>query len=108
MGYQLSISRGYRWAEDQSFEPISLAEWNKVIDELCLERVDHRDVTNPATGEVIRVMCPESALASADGPLLTWSKGVLNIADSPEAVDASRPVAQALAASIYGEEGEAY
>jgi hypothetical protein len=108
MGYQLSISRGYRWADDRSFEPIAITEWNNVIESLGLERVDHREITNPATGEVILVSCPESALVSADGPLLTWCKGVLNIAGSQDVVDACRAVAHELAASIYGEEGETY
>lgn len=108
MSYQISISRGYRWSSDGSYTPISIEEWNQVVDSLQLERVDHQQSTNPRTGEVMRIECPDSAKVSDGGPLLSWRKGVIDTYGPPEVIDQCRNVADALSAGIFGEEGENY
>ena len=108
MSYEINISRGYRWSGDGSYSPIPLDEWNRVIDALLLERVELREATNPRTGEVMRMTCPNSAMVSTDGPMLMWRDGDILICGSPDTIPACRAVADALSAGIFGEEGETY
>lgn len=108
MAYQLTISRGYQWTSDGTHQLISLEEWEQYIAAHSLEKIDSIQGRNPATGETLDIKCPNSARISPDGPLIIWRDGVLDYQGDPEELDLCRPLATALNASIYGEEGETY
>ena len=108
MSYEIVISRGYRCAEDGSFSEILIEEWNHVITEKNLVPIEFFDGINPVTKETIRISLPNSARIGEDGPLLVWKKGVIGINADEAEFDTCRPIADALGAKIYGEEGETY
>lgn len=108
MSHSAVISRGYRWAEDGSFVPISISEWKSVILSRKLSAVEYLECVNPMTGEVIRIKTPDSARIRDQGPLLSWKKGVIQLNCDQSQYDHCRPIASDLGASIFGDDGEKY
>jgi hypothetical protein len=108
VGYDILISRGYRWAEDESFSPITLEEWKKVVEEIALDPIEFVETVNPITEERIRIDLPNSARLGEDGPLFVWKDGVIGLQCDNEDFDKCRAISDSLAAQIYGEEGETY
>jgi len=108
MGYELSISRGYEWAEDDSFSQITLDEWNQVIAEKGLEPIDEVEAMNPITKEIITIKTPNSAMRSTEGPIYSYRSGVITVQHNEESMDEYKEIALALGARIFGEAGESY
>lgn len=106
MGYEIVISRGYRWVEDGSFSEIKLEEWKEAIIAFGLEPLEFIEGINPMTKEKIRMNLPHSARIGTDGPLLRWNKGVIILDTDESGIEMCRNIAKSLDASIFGEEGE--
>jgi hypothetical protein len=108
MGYEIVISRGYRWAEDDSFSEIKLDEWKEVITAHELEPLEFIEGINPITKDKIRMNLPHSARIGTEGPLLRWNKGVIVLDADESGIEMCRNIAKSLNALIFGEEGETY
>ena len=66
MSYEIVISKGYRWADDNSFTKIKLSEWRKVIKDLGLVPVDQAKGVNPLTKEALHVVLQHTHGAPGD------------------------------------------
>ena len=104
MGYDLHITRAEDWAEAAE-TPIDFAEWTTYAE------TDSR--LSVAGTIALRNHDPQEqsvyALSHGDGPTIHWHRGDLVVAGASDAdVEQLRPIADALAARVQGDDGEFY
>jgi hypothetical protein len=111
MGYSLHIERK---------DPIELSEWRDAVEATSAVRLDESSTsaTNTGTGEIISMPAQAgSASVNVGGtwsPVFRWRKGKVsfnapsNTTKADPVMAAALDLARALAASVCGDEGEAY
>ena len=103
MAYDIHIFRGTNWWEETN-EPI---ETEELLSIEGVENVDQISNINPQTGAEIKIS--DNDMFSYHEVTLRLKKGILTFATrSDDEIETVRPLADALKASIQGDEGEAY
>ena len=116
MGYDVHISRGYKYAES-GYDEISLQEWKSAISKHSeLEPIEYVEGSNPSTKEVIKIETPNSAIYKKKVGLFikkqieimfTWKDGIIVTKYTNESDKKYwKEIAEWLNANLYGEEGE--
>ena len=103
MAYDIHIFRGTNWWEETN-DPIVTEELLSIEG---VESIAQISSINPQTGAEIKIS--DNNMFSYHEVVLRLKKGILTLATrSDEEIETVRPLADALKASIQGDEGEVY
>jgi len=109
MSYELSISRGFRYSDDDSFRAISEDEWNSFL-ELSDDYIPVSEAhgRNPKTGATVSIQLKDTAKHRSLGFYISFRDGCISTDLIEDLLPEYREIASGFDAQLFGEEGETY